>query len=194
MSPAAGWQPVTLLYTADATGSVRIHLVRQDGGGTVYWDDVSVTEAPGNPGFEAGTLDSWAVYSPQTGFDARTAATHRSGTVGLAESGVFGITYQDVPGLTPNKTYAIRAYVSWSAGATAKAELSVHNTAGGNFSQKIMSPTAGWQPVTLLYTADATGSVRIHLVRQDGGGTVYWDDVSVTIDQPTSPVSLRTTP
>jgi hypothetical protein len=54
-----------------------------------------------------------------------------------------------------------------SEGATARGQLSVHNTAGANFSQKILTPTTGCQPMTLLYAADATESVRIHLVRQD---------------------------
>jgi microsomal dipeptidase-like Zn-dependent dipeptidase len=186
--PGDAWTRVSLAYTADATERVRVHLVRGSGTGTVYWDDVSLTEAPVNGGFERGDAESWATYSPQEGFTAAVSGwVRRSGGLSLAQRGAFGITYQDVSGLVPGRTYRVNAYVRWASGASAPAELSVHNTSGAAFARVVAQPTTGWQLLTLSYTADPTGNIRIHLVRQEGAGEIYWDDVSVIDTTPPPP-------
>jgi hypothetical protein len=68
----------------------------------------------GNPGFESGTLSTWSVYSPQSGFRASTTTyIGHSGRYSLREDGdtADGVVFQDVSGLTPGKAYLISAWV-----------------------------------------------------------------------------------
>jgi hypothetical protein len=150
----------------------------------------STVQSVANPGFEYA-LTAWNVYSPVAGFlAARTVVQRRSGLASLGESSVFGIVYQDVARLVPGRTYVISAWVAATVGATAAAELSVHNTQGGQFVARRVDASPTWQLIQLAYKADASGRVRIHLVRLDGAGTIYWDDVSVA-EVPSQPTSLR---
>jgi microsomal dipeptidase-like Zn-dependent dipeptidase len=133
-----------------------------------------------NAGFETQSWSSWNVYSPNAGFTAKIVHDlSRTGSSALAESNAGGIVFQDISGLTPGKMYVVSAWVSFSGDANAKGELSVHDTTGSNFSQVFQPVQPGWRPLSILYTANSTGKVRVHLVRDEGSGTVYWDDISV---------------
>ena len=179
VTPTSVWQRLSLLYTADATGNLGIHLERQSGLGTLSWDDVRVEPAPPNGDFEAGSLSGWTVWSPDPGFSPTTSQQGpHGGRFSLAEA-TPGIVYQGIGGLTPGRSYLVSAWVTASAGANAPAKLFVHNTEGPNASRTIVTPTSKWQRLSLLYTADATGNLGIHLQRQSGLGTLYWDDVRV---------------
>jgi microsomal dipeptidase-like Zn-dependent dipeptidase len=136
-----------------------------------------------------GSVYQWSVYGLDDQFAARISdAARRSGSSGLEERGGLGIVFQDVGGLQADHVYQVTAWVSWSADSSAPAELWVHDTTGGNVHRRQALPMRGWYPLTFTYTANTTGRVRIHLSRQAGYGSVYWDDVSV---QEVSSASLQ---
>lgn len=60
ITPTTNWQQVSLPYTVDSTGKLRIHLYQFAGSETTYWDEVALTPVPPvNPGFETGSLGAW---------------------------------------------------------------------------------------------------------------------------------------
>lgn len=44
ITPDPGWRQVSRTFIAGAEGAVRIHLVRGPGDGTVYWDDIHISD------------------------------------------------------------------------------------------------------------------------------------------------------
>ena len=165
LQPAPGavtYQPIKVQYRANATGAVRIHLDFVGGAGTVEWDDISVMRKnTADYGFESGGLAPWVTFGGGAG--AVTGAAARSGSFGLEVSGGSGLSvFTDLTGLTPGQTYEVTAYVRRSA-ASAAAFLWLHDTTGGNISVFLAAPgTGSFEQVTLNYTANATGAVRIH--------------------------------
>jgi hypothetical protein len=174
-----GWQFISLPFTADSTGKLRIHLWFAGTSGTIYWDDVAVVKAipVGNYGFESGNLSSW----PESwgGPDvAVTSSIAHSGSYSLAQTGPnnTGIA-QDIGGLVSGQQYVASAWVNVSAGATALLYLDdTVSTATTEIAYQ--GQTNGWQYISLPFTVDSTGSIRIHLWFY-GSGTIYWDDVSL---------------
>src|SRR6185436_20012171 len=63
-APGSGWDPLTVTFRATANGRMRIVLFTSGGSGTIYWDDIHITDGssfetggglPGIP-FGAGTV------------------------------------------------------------------------------------------------------------------------------------------
>ncbi len=58
--------------------------------------------------------------------------------------------------------------------------LWAHDTAGGNaITTSFITPGTSWQRLSLIFTADSTNAIRIHLYYNAGSGTIYYDDVLV---------------
>ena len=137
-----------------------------------------------NPGFES-YLDRWSVWSPNANHVA-TALLGRlvgipchSGMFCGAQAGSGGIIFRDLDGLVPGARYQISAWL-WS-GPRSMGKLSVHNTAEGNYGETPYQSTQGsWLKLSLVYTADQTGKVRVHFVRSEGSADfTLWDDLEV---------------
>jgi hypothetical protein len=101
---------------------------------------------------------------------------------GDAEADGKGSVYQDVTGLESGRNYVVSAWVSGAPGDTATAEIAVYdgyrNVA--TFGPTVASGT-GWAPVTHSFQATSSGTIRIHLFRNEGTGVIYWDDVQISI-------------
>jgi hypothetical protein len=133
-----------------------------------------------NGGFESGRLDPWAPYQAvQASVDMSRAF---EGKFSLAESAAQGSVYQDVKGLVPGVGYTISARASWSTDANAAAQIAVFDpVANVATSSDILSPAPGWHPLSHKFKliANSQGVARIHLFRNGGTGTVFWDDVRI---------------
>jgi hypothetical protein len=131
-----------------------------------------------NPGFEDDDLASWDPFRDvrATQFSGQV----RSGSYSLAESDGVGSVTQDVTGLQPGRRYRISAWVSASPGATAGAQIALWEpgTSVPIFSE-ILHPGSAWQLLSDSINVGDAGTLRIHLFRMEGTGTVYWDDVQI---------------
>lgn len=139
---------------------------------------VAAEAGSSNMGFESGDLAPWHRYQ---GVQASiTSANKHSGSYSLAETDQSGSVYQDVTGLDPHKRYRIVAWVSASPAATAPAQIAIWDPVANvaRFSAEVI-PNSIWQPLEMPTTGGASGTLRIHLFRRQGSGTVYWDDVHV---------------
>ena len=140
--------------------------------------EVRLENAIANSGFEDGDLAPW---SPVWEVDASvSAARAHDGSHSLAESGV-GSVYQDVTSLEPGRTYTVSAWVSASPNATATAQLIAYDPSDNSSTSSPFLPTgSSWQNLSLSFTAGREGTVRIHLSRGPGSGTIYWDDIHIS--------------
>jgi hypothetical protein len=131
-----------------------------------------------NPGFEDGNLSSWDSFQDVRA-DVTTAQAH-SGSHSLAETTGVGSLYQDVTELEAGKTYTVSAWVSAIPDATATAQIAIWDPGRqvATFSGAV-TPHPGWQLLMHTVTASAAGSIRIHLFRNKGVGTIFWDDVRI---------------
>lgn len=133
------------------------------------------------PGFEDGTLAPWVPYgNVQTSVDHEAA---HSGKFGLEEKSGDGSVWQDVSGLQPGSVYTISAWLSASDDQSV-GRFAVYNPATGqaSFSDEF-KPGKTWQQVRYSVRLDKGDSLKIHLWRRPGNGTVYWDDVQISKDQ-----------
>ena len=165
----AAYNSSGLLYYghSDHLGSVRL-ASSPSAGGVV------------NPGFETGDTTGWVPGFWGTNvFVSSTQA--QSGTYSLAQNGVTGGSYQDVPGLISGQSYQVSVWVLADSGSTAQTMLEVHDTNGGNLVQSSQfTPGTSWQQVTVTFVADSTNTMRIVLWYYSGSGTIYYDSVSVS--------------
>jgi len=172
-----GWDFFSANFAADNTGKMRVHLTDTGGSGTLFWDDVMVSQAL-HEGFENGALGAWI---PSGGVATITNALANTGTFSLAESGGGGLVYRDFSGLLPGQYYRVKVHARSDPGTSGQAELYVHDTTGAN--TVVDGPrtpsNSGWDEFAVLFLATGTGKIRIHLVYSGGAGTVYFDDVQV---------------
>jgi hypothetical protein len=140
--------------------------------------EARLDSAIANPGFEDGDLAPW---SPVWEVGARvSSARAHTGSRSLAESGV-GSVYQDVTGLEPGATYNVSAWVSGSPDATAQAQLTIYDPSdNGSTSSPFVSVGPDWRNLSRSFTAGRDGTIRLHLLRGPGSGTIYWDDVRIS--------------
>ena len=139
--------------------------------------EARLESAIANPGFEDGEVAPW---SPVWEVNASVRSTRaHSGTHSLAEAGT-GSVYQDLTSLEPGATYTVYAWVSGSPDATAPVQIAVYDpTSNVASSSPFLTPGTDWEKVSHSFTAGAEGTVRLHLLRGPGSGTVYWDDVQI---------------
>lgn len=131
-------------------------------------------------GFEFPDLSAWHTYrSVRIGLSGAVAHT---GTSSLMETSGEGSAYQDVAGLQPGHVYRITAWVEASPGATATAQIVVFDPSKNIAAfSPVASPDPAWQLIENVVSVGAGGTLRIHLFRNRGVGTVYWDDVSADL-------------
>ena len=140
--------------------------------------EARLESAIANPGFEDGDLSPW---SPVWEVNASvTTARAHSGTHSLAENGI-GSVYQDVTSLEPGATYTVSAWVSGSPNATAPAQLTIYDpTDNAASSSPFVTAGSGLaEHCRSLSPPAREGTVRLHLLRGPGSGTVYWDDIHI---------------
>jgi Family of unknown function (DUF6311)/Carbohydrate binding domain len=131
-----------------------------------------------NPGFEDGDLSPWSPVW-EVGASASSARA-RSGSHSLAEAGL-GSVYQDVTGLEPGGTYIASAWVSGSPDATAQVQITIYDpSANGSTSSPFVSVGPDWRSLYCSFTAGRDGTIRLHLLRGPGSGTIYWDDIHIS--------------
>lgn len=132
----------------------------------------------GNPGFEERDLSAWPTFQNVTA--AVSAVRAHSGHYSLAQANGTGSVYQDVFGLEPGQKYTVTAWVSGTPGTTAAAQIAVYDS-GANvaINSSTLVPSTNWQLMTDSVTVRAPGTLRIHLFRNQGTGTIFWDDVRI---------------
>ena len=171
------FEPFTLDYTATESGVVRVHLVYKGGDGTVYFDDVTVTEkSVANGGFENDEPAPW-----ETDGDAGIALSDEvasSGTRSLALSNSEGAVTQQLSGLRPGGLYQVTAWARSAPDAKGQALLKAGEEEARDGPRKVSN--SAFQPFSADFKADAEGGARIQLGYTGGQGTLYWDDVTVT--------------
>ena len=182
------WRLMVQTASVSAAGTLRLYLVRQPGAGTIYWDDVRLyedsTSGPENSlrngGFEDGTVAPWTPF--QAVHVGVTGSRAHSGTYSLAESDASGSVYQDIQGLEPGERCTITAWGSASRGATATAQIAVYDPVANHaaYSPPVV-PGTEWQPFAYSVAVTSKGTLRIHLFRNSGAGTIYWDDVHISL-------------
>jgi hypothetical protein len=132
-------------------------------------------------GFEDTDLLAWPSYGDPQAVVSNVRA--HGGLRSLAETGA-GSVYQDVMGLKAGHTYRVAGWVSGTSDATATARIATYDP-GANiatFSNDV-HPEPSWQLVTHSITVSARGTIRIHLSRNEGSGTVFWDDVRIYLER-----------
>ncbi len=104
----------------------------------------------------------------------------QNGLHSLAQSEGEGSVDQDISGLEPGRVYVISAWVSASPGATANAQIAIWSASANvpTFSKEFHA-TPRWQLLTHFMAAGTDGTLRLHVCRKNGSGTLYWDDVTV---------------
>ncbi len=141
----------------------------------------------GDPSFEGDDLSDWDPFQElRVSLSPNTA---HSGAQSLAESAGIGSAYQDVTALEPGRRYRVSAWVASSPGATAGAQMAAYDFGSDApvFSE-VAHPGARWELLSRVVDVTQQGSIRIHLFRTDGTGTIYWDDVRVTLGEETSAI------
>jgi hypothetical protein len=140
--------------------------------------EARLENAIADSGFEDGDLSPWSPVW-EVNASVSTARAH-SGTHSLAESGV-GSVYEDVTGLQPGQTYAVSAWASASPNATATAQLIIYDPSdNASTSSPFLNAGPTWQSLSHSFTAGREGTVRLHLSRGPGSGTIYWDDIHIS--------------
>jgi hypothetical protein len=142
-------------------------------------------------GFEDDDLESWDPFQ-----DIRAAADTvkmHSGLRSLAEFQGTGSAYQDISGLKPGQPYRITAWVSGSPGATAGARIAAYDPLANAVTfSGVAHPGTQWQPLAHTFTLGKySTTIRIHLFRTEGSGTIYWDDINIEPDNRTDNVVTK---
>jgi hypothetical protein len=132
-----------------------------------------------NAQFESGALPPWTPYGT---LEASVSSEHfRNGKFGLAEAQGTGTVYQDITGLQPGAEYTISAWIYANPGTTATAQIAAYETdTHGAIASAAVRPTPEWQMITYRVKLVSHSWLRIHLCRNAGNGTVFWDDVQMT--------------
>ena len=129
-------------------------------------------------GFENDSLAPWHRFQEVSG-NISTVQAH-TGTHSLAQTGGDGSFYQNVNNLTRGTTYIITAWVLAAPEATATAQLAIFDPSTSTASFSALNTCApGWQRLSLSATVGRIPSLTIHLFRNNGSGTIYWDDVAI---------------
>ena len=133
-----------------------------------------------DPGFEDNDLTAWPPFENAKS-SVSTSQVH-SGLHSLAQSEGEGSVDQDISRLEPGRVYLVSAWVSASPGATVTSQIALWSASSNlaTFSQELRA-TPQWQLLTHQMAAGTDGILRLHLFRKSGSGTLYWDDVTVTV-------------
>jgi hypothetical protein len=174
---------VTVVEKHGIRGLVRIQLLFDGGAGTIFWDDIKVSDgSPAatiqNARFETN-LAGWTKYGT-VATSVRVTSQHHTGIASLKQAGPgSGGRFQDVYGLIPGQAYKVGVFVKGSGG-TATCALDVGDPSGGGQVVAIRTPGAGaWEYVEVTFIATGEAIARVKLQFNSGTGSVYYDDVSM---------------
>ncbi len=159
--------------------TVRWQLRAATGETPFVWPEASFVPLPDSD-FESGVLAPWLPYlSAQPTI---TGDKVHGGKFALAEAEGDGSVYQDVSGLVPGSEYTFQAFVSGSPDGTATAQLAIWEPGTGpSILSPAVTPGPAWQVVSQSFTAGGLGTMRLHLIRHSGRGTIYWDDARLVL-------------
>jgi hypothetical protein len=176
LASSTQWETYSVNFRATSTGAARIHLLYSGGAGAAYLDQVTIQKG-WVADFENG-LTGWSTFGGTA--SAITTAVSYAGSNAISQTGNAGGIYQDVFGLTAGQKYWITVHARLGSGSPSVL-LWAHNTLGGSTVQDgPRNPPAGyWGEWGVVFTADGTGAVRIHLYDFAGNGLVYLDQVAV---------------
>jgi RHS repeat-associated protein len=132
-----------------------------------------------NAGFENGTAD-WSTYPGTIPPWTTTTSERFAGRSSLVLSGSnYGNAWRDVD-VVASHAYVIRAKVRATSSSGQQFMLSLHDTQSGNWQGTgWINPGTDWTTVSVNYTANNTGKVRIHLEYTPGPGSIYVDEVAI---------------
>ena len=171
------FEPLTLDYRATESGVVRVHLAYKGGDGTVYFDDVTVTEkSVANGGFESNEPAPWETAAGG-GAVALSDEVASSGAQSLALSNSEGAVTQQLAGLRPGGLYQVTAWARSAPNTKGQALLKADEEEARDGPRNVSD--SAFQPFSADFKADAEGGARIQLGYTGGQGTIYWDDVTV---------------
>lgn len=176
------WRRVTHMVTLGPKGDLRIHLFRNDGAGSIYWDDVQIQKdvlqaVMPNSGFETGSFGQWVSFQAVQAKVSSTMA--HTGRYSLVETAGAGSVYQDVNGLQPGLEYKVSAWVAAPGKTAASVKFAVFDPKSNVATYSTpLSPARNWQKVDYIFKVTGP-TARIHLLRDDATGWVYWDDIEV---------------
>jgi hypothetical protein len=135
-----------------------------------------------NSDFEFGSLTPWLPYLSAE--PTVTGDKVHGGRFALAEAGGDGSVYQDVSGLVPGSDYTFTAFVSGSSDGSATAQLALWEPGTGRATMSaLVTPGPTWQVISQSIRAGVSGTIRLHLLRHSGRGTIYWDDARLVASQ-----------
>lgn len=150
-----------------------------------------------NPGFESGST-GW-VLGDGGAISFITSSQFHSGSHSLAQDGhTSGGSYQNISGLIPGNKYKVSVWVKFVADGVlplSKTKLIVHDTIGGSLVSTDLlalapdtivagNPGTDWSQLSIIFTAGSNGLMRIYLYFGAGGGTIFYDDITVEIIDP----------
>ena len=177
------------LHRTDGTAKPAAAVVKAAWTGTPYPADLM------DFGFEKAAGQSpWTAYLPSLGVPARTQAVARSGkwSVALANTGKSAAgspSYRVAPitPVQPGQPWHAEVWARGSA-ATGTTQLALSwfdandRWLGGASSAWLPPGTTGWTRLTVDQTAPAgAASVQVHLKSGANTGTVWFDDVAVSV-------------
>ena len=145
---------------------------------------------PGNASFEEGDVGDWI---PEEGLETAFFTSPVHSGRGVIRVGSSGLLYQEVEGLTPARTYSLRAW-TWAAGKAALRARAVGGDVLGVDGPR--ETTHNWAVWQTLFRAPASGRIRIELetIVPDVGLPrprdlgILWDDVEL---QPVAPKTIQ---
>ena len=153
------------------------------------WTTIDLRELPqfgieqsqliADAGFEQTSLGSWLPFQ-RVHAEISSKVAH-GGNNSVAENAA-GSIYQDLRGLRSGATYNVVAWFAGSVGTTATARIATLSDASTPVYSVATTPSPNWHYLSHSFIAGDSGKVRLHLMRSEGRGTVYWDDVTIYRD------------
>ncbi|GAA4930242.1 hypothetical protein GCM10025331_12800 [Actinoplanes utahensis] len=179
------------LFKADGTAKASASVVR------TAWTGETLAEEVLDLGFEASRASSpWRAYRPELGVAMRSRDA-RTGTFAARFTGT-GRGETAMPSIRTSPVTPVRGGQTWHAAAWARgtAVTGVNEVSlswfdindrwlGQHTSVRVAEGTSGWTRLTVDAVAPAGAtSVQLHLKSGDNTGTVWFDDVSLSVERP----------
>lgn len=176
------------LYRTDGTAKLAAAVVKAGWAGQPLGDSLL------NLGFESGGVGPWQAYSAQFGTATWTGTGARTGSGAIFFKGTSR-SASALPSVKVSPMVPVRAGQAWhgevwarGAAATGISQLALSwfDAAGGYLGQNSSAQVAAGDSAWTLLKVDATApanaaSLQIHLKSGDNTGTVWFDDVAISV-------------
>jgi len=200
VNATASWQrKVQQIYTPKGTRKIRIKLAKRQGEGSVWFDDIKLTQVVGlvaNGSFETleeGRPASWK-EDKEGGWKVSEEEPFEGGRSMQATTS-WSFLSQEIE-VEAEESYIFRAYVKSDIVLLEKGDykntfLSLQYLGGeGKLIKEdygIVNATASWQPKTRqIYISPEVVRVRIKLAKRQGEGSVWFDKIEIVDIPPMS--------